>query len=174
MYSCWLSKVFLNLCVGLDIQKTGSVETISLLDPAVFQVLVFFISFFCWCTFHHPYASILFYVYMAFGSCLYCLLVSDCVDCSGVLSYLCLCVCVCVQTENCDSVNMVVWIHVIVVLCVCYQFNSWFSSNVMCGIFPTSSSTYSLFWFGESVSYTLNCVSYREAVGVSIYMFLFT
>ena len=28
------------MCVGLDIQKTGSVETISLLNPAVFQVLV--------------------------------------------------------------------------------------------------------------------------------------
>jgi len=148
-------------------------------ESCCFSSFSFFISLFCWCSFHHPYASILFYVYMAFGSCLYFLLGSDCVEYSGVLSYcVCVCVCVgargCVQTENCDSVNMVVWINVIVVLCVCYQFNSWFSSNVMCGIFPTSSSTYSLFWFGESVSYTLNCVSYREAVGVSIYMFLFT
>jgi len=140
VYSCWLSKLFLNSCLRLNIYKTGSVEMISLLDPAVFQVLVSFISFFCWCSFHHPYASILFYVYMAFGACLYSLLGSNSVECSGVLSYLC----VCVQTDNCNSVIIVVWIHVIVVLCVCYHFNSWFSSNVMCVIFATSSSTYSV------------------------------
>jgi len=77
---------------------------ISFLDPAVFEVLVSFISFLCWCSFHHPYASILFYVYMAFGSCLYFLLGSDSVECSGVLSYFCVCVCVCSDRElwECD------------------------------------------------------------------------
>ena len=57
-------------------------------------------------------------------------------------SCVCVCVCLCDPTEYCEYWIGVVLRHILTNVFVCHSFNSWFFSDVISKICPTSASTY--------------------------------